>query len=295
MATGVSRGMPQYEPSILKPYDWKSNPFYGDLKKQSLNVKSPQMLGEFTSRWDPMYNYLMGGMKGINTGAGLGQYGSDLLNNMATQFQSNLLNPDSSQEYGLTMDRLTGQEGASRQALADRFAGWGRGSGVRDFQSAALDRDLSKQRADTSRETSIEAAENARRNALALEEMRGGFYESSKDRELTNAGLRKDLMLGGMSGAQGMMGSLADMLQWQGGQDLAADTTNQQFKNSLTQQMFGLYGEQEPGYQQALNQYENAQGQQNWTKQNFPGTYGNRVPAYKGITPPTNYKQRGYV
>jgi hypothetical protein len=297
--TGVSRSVPQYKPEILQPYDWKSNPFYGALQGQTWDQKSPDMMGQFMDKFNPMYDYFMGGMKGIDTGAGLGQYDSDLLNQLAGKVSGNLADPKSGQAYGLTMDRIQGQGNAARQNLADEFAGWGRGSGVRSNAQSALENSLRKERADAGRQTAMEADRNAMKDSFDLEGMRGGFFENSKQRELGNAGLNRDLLMGMQSGGMGMMGSLADMLKAQSGQDTAAYAANQGFKNTQAQNMFNLYGSNEPAYRQAQNTYKNQTGQQNWTQQMFPQYYGDRMgggtPQF-GAPQKKGYSQnRGYI
>ena len=184
----------------IAPYKAQSNPAYS-LMMKNWKLRPTDNTGMFKGAYDDIMNKMLGinfgvggpggaGMGMFDVGnKGLGLYGSDVLNQLAGQVSSDLSNPYGGSEYAVAMDRLAAQNQGQNQALADQYAGWGRGAGIAQAARNALARQQAMQGADTARTTAIEAKRNAMANAFGLENMRGGFFENSKGRELQNAGL----------------------------------------------------------------------------------------------------------
>ncbi len=197
--------------------------------------------------------------------AGMGKYDSDLLNKLSSRISSNLTNPNASLAMGMAKDQMAGSELSQRQGLADRFAGWGRGSGIRQAAESGLTRDMGRTSADTYRQIAMDTERDAIANAAGLEGMKGGFYNDAMarelqnrmgqggfysdamGRELQNAGMNKDWLLGmgGLLGnGMGDMGDMSNMIQWQAGMDVSERDKWMQWQDMMNQSTQGAQSTQ---------------------------------------------------
>lgn len=275
------RGMfPEYQP--LKPSYPYLQPAFG--REQTANkISSTPYMQDFLNYYNQNRGDVMGlmgnwgniGQAGLGMydlgNAGMGQYGSQLLGDLTNRVSSNLADPNASLAMGMAKDRMAGSELSQRQGLADRFAGWGRGSGIRQAAEAGLTRDMGKTAADTYRQIAMDTEKEAIANAMGLEGMKGGFYENamgrelqnrmgqggfydtSKTRELQNAGLNKEMLLGMGGLLGGGMGQLGNMEQWAGNMDVSE-------RDKYLQNLLGFYNMDVTRGQSntdKMNQYQN--------------------------------------
>ena len=280
-------------------YKGIQNDFYPE-QKPSMPYLQPDFYGRGAyTKFDPTYymnqfmnNYnqnrndltnLLGQWNGTNAGnaglgmydlgnAGMGLYDSALLGNLTNRVNTNLTNPNASLAMGLAKDQMAGSELGQRQALADRFAGWGRGSGIRQAAESGLNRDINKTASDTYRQIAMDTEKQAIADAQALEGMKGGFmenalarelqnrttqggfYDTAKARELQNAGLNKDMLLGMGGLLGGDTGQLTDMLKWEAG-------INTSERDKYLQQLLNNYemkNQREKSNYDAMSNYNNA-------------------------------------
>jgi len=127
-------------------------------------------------------------LSSVLQGAGLGQYSSELLNEVANRALSNLRNPDASIAMGLAKDRISGANLAAEQSLMDELASrGGLRSGANIAQLNQLKNELAKQQSDAYRQIALDVERKAIEDALSTEQLRGGFFENAKSRELENA------------------------------------------------------------------------------------------------------------
>jgi hypothetical protein len=146
-------------------------------------------LGMFDYQNSPLANYKINQVGGD---VGTGLYGSDLLNQLAGRVSSNLTNPNASLAMGLARDQIQGQGLGARQQLTDSFAGLGgRGQGPAQAQMAQLGNTLNQQQSDAYRNIAMDTEKRAIEQAQALEQMRGGFYDTQQGNQLQNAALNQ--------------------------------------------------------------------------------------------------------
>lgn len=233
----------------------------------------------FSRAWDKS------GQIPFNTNAGLGLYDSALLGKLTDRITSDLTNPNASIEMGLARDRITGSGNAARQGLSGTMAGYGAGtrlSGPGMAMQGQLDRDIMKSESDAYRTIASDVARRVIADAMGLESMKGGFYESSKGRELANAGLNKDWGLSQNANLANLMGILGSNLLGFGGADVGAQ--QQTFNNLL-----------------GMAQGKNAEAKSNWdTTQKYNQDLMNYYDMLRqlggsgGRTMPNTYRGGGY-
>lgn len=198
-----------------------------------------------------MYDVGNSGLGTYDVGnAGTGQYTSDLLNNLASQVNTNLTNPNAGMAMGLAKDRISNAGLTAKRDLANQLASTGsmRNSGASNARMDQLLRDMARNESDQYRQIGLDTAKQATQDALATENLRGGFFENARGRELQNAGLGLSAYEGGKGrelqnaglGQQSYADAMNRALQNAGlGQQSYADAMNRELQNAgMNQQGF---------------------------------------------------------
>jgi hypothetical protein len=313
--TGGGIGDPLAPWQPLAPYE-PYNPLQGDYWKmmgENWQVNPDDYLGEFEGYYGDMFDTMQGGIKDWDTAwksllgdtsqrmgnMGLGLYDSDLLRQLTGEISGNLANPDSAIAMGLMKDRRAGTERAARESLTDQLAGWGRDSGVGLDMQRQLERDLAKTASEQDRQQGLDIQKQAIADAMGLEDMKGGFYEGSKGRELKSRQTELDylaklysMMPAFLSGKEqlyssmpGMLNSLTDMMKYQGSLENQADTQEYQNLIGLSQQEENAERERYAGAKQYRNEMDTYGQEMNaWNYQMKPynAMQNNPASGYQG-------------
>ena len=151
-------------------------------------------------------------------------YGSSLLDQLSGQASSNLTNPDASLQMGMLKDQFTGQRAAEQQAINDRYAGYGRGSGVQAAQQLSLADQLNRSESDAKRQALLDVINQAQGLAMGVEGLQSGNFNAYQNRGLDAYNMNQNNYNSYLSNQGQMIGSLGNYL----GSQAALDSQNQQ-------------------------------------------------------------------
>lgn len=260
--TNTNPNWMSYQPEYQTPY--LGNMLSGDWKITG----DPNAKSDFLSRFDPAFGGA--GWGGEFGGSGTGLYGSGLLDQLAGRLSSNMANPDASNEMGLLKDQFTGQRRTAQQQLADRYAGYGRGSGPMAAQQLALENSMNQNESGAKRQMLSDLLQQTIANSLGLEGLRSGNYNDQQHRIGNDAQWRGNL--------QGqMMGTLSDFLR--GNSEQMSGNQQQSFTNKLgldtanegtNRQNFEARRQADNTYKDQMRNWGN-----NWRQGSGLGGYGN--------------------
>jgi hypothetical protein len=236
----------------MAPWTSKQNPM------GYANTQIPSQMPTYMKYFNPAfqsslsannYNIGTGGAYGpVTTG---GTYSSHLLSLLSGKIQQDIANPNASYTMGTLQDEMAGQARGAQKELMDRFAGYGRGSGLYQAAQQRLARDLARDASIQMRQALVALDqlnkglgldverlasglyEQAQQRGLEAQRATGGFYESAQDRALRaslgEAGLRESAA----NNMTGLMGNLGNFLQSQ----TNLDTANWQRQDALNRQI----------------------------------------------------------